>query len=165
MTPHRLPDFTTIPVYAVPCPSADYYTRLPLNCKSFNAYNFIHTGNGLTYTNRIGLTIIQRVACTGSWSWQPVSCVCDKTRNIVPRAGIEPMWCNGSTLAFQASVLPLHHIGFLMSPLYRCTPVYAAPCLRGQCRHSQRHRDKSYSVLCPHNRILAGWTITLIYRK
>ena len=36
-----------------------------------------------------------------------------KIGNIVPRAGIEPAF-----LGFWASVLPLHHVGFLMSPLY-----------------------------------------------
>ena len=41
--------------------------------------------------------------------------------NIVPRAGIEPTY-----LVFQASVLPLHHVGSLMSPLYPRAPVYAA---------------------------------------
>ena len=52
-----------------------------------------------------------------------------KMGNIVPRAGIEPI-----SLAFSVSVLPLHHIGSLMSPLYPHPPVYAAPYLRGQCR-------------------------------
>ena len=42
----------------------------------------------------------------------------------VPRAGIEAM-----SLAFRASVFPLHHIRSLMSPLYPCLLVYAAPCL------------------------------------
>ena len=45
--------------------------------------------------------------------------------NIVPRGGIEP-----TSLAFLASVLPLHHVGSLMSPLYPWLPVYVAPCLR-----------------------------------
>ena len=35
-----------------------------------------------------------------------------KMGNIVPRAGLEPM-----SVALWASVLPLHHIGSLMSPL------------------------------------------------
>ena len=39
-----------------------------------------------------------------------------------------------TSLAFWASVLTLHHAGSLMSPLYPHLPVYAAPCLRGQCR-------------------------------
>ena len=46
----------------------------PSNCKYLNAYNYIHTGNGLTYyIQRVGSTILQGVACTGSWSQQPVS--------------------------------------------------------------------------------------------
>ena len=52
-----------------------------------------------------------------------------KIGNIVPRVGPEPTF-----LAFRASVLPLHHIGSLMSPLYPFPPVYAALCLRGRCR-------------------------------
>ena len=52
-----------------------------------------------------------------------------KMGNIVPRAGLEP-----TSLAFQASVLPLHHVGSLMSPLYPCPLVYVALCLRGQRR-------------------------------
>ena len=52
-----------------------------------------------------------------------------KMGNIVPRAGFEP-----TSLAFQASVLPLHDVGFQISPLYPLPPVYAAPCLRDQRR-------------------------------
>ena len=50
-----------------------------------------------------------------------------KMRNIVLRAGIEP-----TSLAFWGSMLPLHHVGSLISPLYPWLPVYTAPCLRGQ---------------------------------
>ena len=49
--------------------------------------------------------------------------------NTVSRAGLEP-----TSLAFWASVLPLYHVGSLISLLYACPPVYAASCLRGQCR-------------------------------
>ena len=52
-----------------------------------------------------------------------------KMVNIVPRAGIKP-----TSLAFQASALPLHYIGSLMASPYPNPPVYAAPCLRSQCR-------------------------------
>ena len=52
-----------------------------------------------------------------------------KMGNIVPRAGFE-----ATSLAFWASELPLHYVGCLMSPLYPHPPVYAALCLRGQCR-------------------------------
>ena len=50
-----------------------------------------------------------------------------KIGNVITRAGI-------TSLAFRVSVLPLHHIRSLMSPLYPCLPVYSAACLRGQCR-------------------------------
>ena len=52
-----------------------------------------------------------------------------KMRNIVPTVGIEH-----TSLAFWASVLLFHHIGSMVAPLYPCPPVYAAPCLKGQCR-------------------------------
>ena len=48
-----------------------------------------------------------------------------KMGNTVPRTGLKP-----TSLAFQASVLPLHHVGSLMSPLSPHPPDYAAPCLR-----------------------------------
>ena len=51
-----------------------------------------------------------------------------KMGNIVPKLGFE-----SKSLAFQVSVLPLHHIGSLLSPLYPRLPVCAAPCLRGKC--------------------------------
>ena len=44
-----------------------------------------------------------------------------KMGNSVPRAGIDP-----TSLASQASVLPLYHIDSLMSPLYPHLPAYAA---------------------------------------
>ena len=58
----------------------------------------------------------------------PYACVVGvmKIGTIVPRVGLEPTY-----LAFQAIVLALHHIGYLMSPLYPRLPVYAAPCLKG----------------------------------
>ena len=52
-----------------------------------------------------------------------------KMANTMPRMGLEP-----TSLAYRASVLPLHHIGSLMLPLCPCPPVYVALCLRGQCR-------------------------------
>ena len=52
-----------------------------------------------------------------------------KMENTVPRAGLKPR-----SLAFWASVLPSHHVGSLMSPLYPRPHVYVALCLRGQCR-------------------------------
>ena len=52
-----------------------------------------------------------------------------KMENIVPRVGIEP-----TSLAFQLSVQPLHHIGFSDVTTIPRLPVYASPCLRDQYR-------------------------------
>ena len=53
-----------------------------------------------------------------------------KMGNIVSRVGIEPI-----SLAFSASVLPLHHIGSLMSPhIPRPTCLRRSVPQRGQCR-------------------------------
>ena len=68
-----------------------------------------------------------------------------KIGNIVPRVGIEPR-----SLAFRASVLPLHHVGSLMAPLYPYLPVYAAPYLRGQCSLLQYHYGTPPPSLCNH---------------
>ena len=59
-----------------------------------------------------------------------------KMGNIVPRAGLE-----STSLVFWDSMLPLHHVGSLMSPLFPQPPVYSARCLRGQCRLLQLYRS------------------------
>ena len=65
-----------------------------------------------------------------------------KIGNIVPRGGIKP-----TSLAFWASVLPLCHVGSLMS-LYPHLPVYADPCLKGQCSrlNSSPWNSKSFNT-------------------
>ena len=62
-----------------------------------------------------------------------------KMGNIVPRAGLKP-----TSLAFRDSVLPLHHVGCPMSPLYPRPPL----CLRGQCRllHSCPWNSMSFNA-------------------
>ena len=55
ITPHRLPDVITIPMptclcSSLPQRSVQTTTLVPWNCKPVNAYNYIHTGNGHTYT-------------------------------------------------------------------------------------------------------------------
>ena len=70
---------------------------------------------------------------------------CDENGNIVPKAGLEP-----TSLTFQASVIPLHHIDSLMSPLMSMRPpVYAALCLRGQCRllHKYKWAEPYYFLI------------------
>ena len=119
-------------VHATPCFRGQCrLLHLPLwNCKSVNAYNYVHTGNSLTHIHTQGNFNKQTahnlysilVMAPVSWMWWTLG-------NIVPRVGIKL-----TSLAFQASVLPLHTIGSLMSPLYPCLHIYAAPCPRGQCR-------------------------------
>ena len=82
-----------------------------------------------------------------------------KMGNIVPRAGIKP-----TSLAFRASVLPLHHLGSLTSPLFPHLPVYAAPYLRGQCRplHSSPWNCKLFNA---YNYVPTGNGLTYTYRS
>ena len=62
-----------LPVYAAPYFRGQCRQHSsPWNCKSFNAYNYIHTGNDLTYTYKTGSSSLQHVACIGSWSRQSV---------------------------------------------------------------------------------------------
>ena len=117
------PLYLRLPVYADQR-SAQSTTLISL----FNADNYIHTGNGLTYThtqdrfNNHTACSLYRIMVTAT----SVMCVI-KMGNIVPRARLEP-----TSLASRASVLPLHHIGSPMSLLYPRVPVYAAPCPRSQ---------------------------------
>ena len=60
------------------------------------------------------------------------SCGCDENGKYCAQSKTQT-----KSLAFWASALPLHHIGSLMSALYARQPVYAAPCLRSQCRQRQ----------------------------
>ena len=54
-----------------------------------------------------------------------------KMGNTVLKAGLKP-----TSLALWASLLPLHDVGSLTSPIpiYPRPPVYVVLCLRGQCR-------------------------------
>ena len=60
--------------YVAPCQRSQcrILSSSPWNFTSFNAYNY-NTGNDHTYIyiHRVGSTIIQCAACTGSWSQQP----------------------------------------------------------------------------------------------
>ena len=94
------------------------------------AINYIHTGNSLTHTHTQGrfnnhaVHGLYRILIMATDVMGVIT-----MGNIMPRAGIEP-----TSLTYWASVLPLRHVGALMSPLYPRLPVYAAPCLGGQCR-------------------------------
>ena len=57
--------------------------------------------------DRVGSTTIQHAACTGSMVTATSVVGVMKMGNTVPRAGLEP-----TSLAFRASVLHLHHVGF-----------------------------------------------------
>ena len=84
------------------------------------------------------------------WKWKIL---------IVPRVGNEHAF-----LAFWASVLPIHHIGSLMSPINPCLPVYAASCLRVLCRllHSS---SESLNSLYAYNYIHTGNDLSYTYTE
>ena len=71
-------------------------------------------------------------------------------KNTVPRAGIEP-----ASLTFQASVLPLHNVGSLMSPQYSHLPVYAVPFLRGQ-RGLLQYYSSTWAII-----VILYWQISI----
>ena len=127
-----------------------YITALscPLTCADISTNDYAHTF--LLETCVWALALHKHIQCR--WGFLPPAGIGDKLGweqregrpwvrefrkegthkeqgNSVPRAGIEP-----TSLAFQANMLPLHHVGSLMSPLYPHPPVYAAPYLRSQCR-------------------------------
>ena len=79
--------------------------------------------------------------------------------NIVPRAGIKAI-----PLTFWAHMLPLHHVGSLISLLYARLPVYALPWLRGQCRllHSSHWNCKPFNT---YNYVHTGSHFTYTYTQ
>ena len=100
----------------------------PWNYKSFHADNYKHTGNGLTYihlqgtfTNHTAHNLYRIMVMATSVTGVP------KMGNILHRAGLESAYLVSH---WQASVLPIHHIGSLTSLLYPHSPL----CLSGQCR-------------------------------
>ena len=82
-----------------------------------------------------------------------------KMGNIVLRAGIKP-----TSLAFRASLLPLHQVGSLTSPLFPCLAVYASPCLT--CQFGLLHIIYRSNLVC---RILINnnqyYSTTSMYNK
>ena len=110
------PIYPRLPIYAAPClrDQCRLLHSFPFNCKSFNAYNYIYSGNDLlcTYMDGVGSTTIQLITCIGSWSWQPVSWVWWKWEILCLE------WESNPHVAFWSSVLSLHHIGSLISRLY-----------------------------------------------
>ena len=126
------PDVITnacLPVYAAP------YLRVlckllhlsPWNCNSCNAYSYIHTGNDYTCTQTEQVqqpysTYLVQVPSHGT----SVTGVMNMG-NTVPRVGLK---C--TSLAFQASVLTLHHIGFpdvttILTPTCICSSLPQRP--------------------------------------
>ena len=108
--------------------SASALTKEICEYNSITKIKTIKNTSNKPYIHRVGSVTIQCIACIGSLSWQPVVSA-TQMGNIVPRKGIKPTY-----LAFWSSVIVLHHACSLMSALYPNPSVYAAPCLRGQCR-------------------------------
>ena len=69
--------YLCLPASAAPCLRGQcrLVHSYPCNFKYFNAYKYIHTRDGLTYTytGRFNNDTAQHIACTGSCSGQPVS--------------------------------------------------------------------------------------------
>ena len=122
ITPCRLPDAIAIPMTtclcgSLPQRSVKTTTLVPLEL-SFNAYSYIHTGNSFTqgrFNKHTAHSLYRIMVMTTS----VIVCVMEKG-TIVPGAGLKP-----TSLAFWVNVLPLHHVGSPMSPLYLYLPVYA----------------------------------------
>ena len=135
------PVYPRPPAYTAPClrSKCKLLHSSPRNCKSFNAYNYIHTYTHIhthihtyrqwayTYTGQVQQSYSAQFVQDPGHSTSVMGVM--KMGNIVPRARIKP-----TSLTFWVSVLPVHHVASLMSPLYPRAPIYAAPCLRGQCR-------------------------------
>ena len=91
----------------------------PWNCKYFNDLTQCRFTNNTAHS--LYRIIVMATSVTGVMKY-------------CAQSGFEP-----TSLVFWASVLlPLHHVGSLMSWLYPRLSVYAAPCLRGQCRRLQK---------------------------
>ena len=124
------PLYPRLPVYTAPClrRQCKPLHSSPWNCNSFNSYNYIHAGNGLTHRqgrfNNHTTHSLYRIMDMATIVMDVMKIV-----NTMSRVGLKL-----TSLTFRASVLPLHNVGSLMSPLYPRLPVYAAPCFRGQCR-------------------------------
>ena len=149
------PDVTTIPTPTCLCTSLPQ--RSVQKCKSLSAYNYMRACNGLTYkyTGQIQQPHLAQLEQDPGHGTSVVDVM--KMGIIVPRVGIKP-----PSLAFWASVLPLHRARSLMSPLYPLLPICAAPCLRGQCipLHFIRHSTGSNVQLglpLPHP--MVGWLL------
>ena len=101
--------------------SADYYARPPeLVCLLMLTITYILTywfNNHIVYS--LYWIVLMETSVVGTM----------KMGNIVPKAGIEPTY-----LTFWAIVLPIHHLGYLMSQLCSRLPIYVSPCLTCQCK-------------------------------
>ena len=105
--------------YAAPClrGQCSLLHPSPWNCKPFNTYYYIHLGNGLiyTYTGQAQQPYSTQLIQDPGHGLNVEGVM--KMGNIVPRVGLKP-----TSPAFQASVLPFHHICSHMSPRYPRLP-------------------------------------------
>ena len=107
----------TVPIYAYLCLSHLSMKLLPLDVRQ---WPYLHTRG--RFKNHTACSLYEIMVMATSFMGVM------KMWKIVPRAGLE-----STSLAFWASVLPLHHIGSLTLPLHQWLPVYVAPCIRGHC--------------------------------
>ena len=118
----------------------------PWNYKPFNAYNYahmltiaLHTHTQGRFNNRTALSLYRIIVMATS----VVGVM--KIGNTVPRAGLET-----TLLAFWASVLPLHHVGSLMSQLYPHPPVYVALLPQRSMQTSTLSLDELWKLINEH---------------
>ena len=108
---------------SLPQVSIDYYTRPPrIVSLLILTVIYIQAMALHIYIHRVGSTTIQRIACTGSLSQQPVSWVWWKWEILCRERESNPhLWHSGSMCYHYTTC-----IVSLMSPLYPHPPVYAA---------------------------------------
>ena len=115
------------PVYAAPClrGQCSLLHLCSWNCNLFNAYDYMRTGNGLTYIYTWQVQqpySVQLVHDPG-----PGTSVVGETKIGNTARDSNPYLWHCGPVCYHCTIQ-----AFLMSPLCPHPPVYAAPCLSGQ---------------------------------
>ena len=135
ITPPSLPDAITLSLFTCLCGSlpersVQTVTTLSLlNGLHLHRLIFTITYRQCTYVHielhGVGSTTVQRMPCTESWSWKPVSRGVIKMGNIAPRAGFEPNTSCYARISVLTNMLP-------RLPDAITLPVYETSSFTGQ---------------------------------